>query len=118
MVLTRTTADAVVEFGTPLGYDIVVEPEVADGVLIYVARHPGLPRCRAQGSSPEQAIDRLAEVREEYLADMRAAGVDVPPERLYPRRDVMELVPEPVPLVEPTSNWRVVTGPIRLVNER
>lgn len=56
------------------GYDIVVAPEIADGQVIYVARHPALPRCFSQGDTPADAIASLDEVREAFLADLAESG--------------------------------------------
>src|SRR3990167_131412 len=112
MTLTEDRADALVEFESPIGYDVVVAPEYAEGQWIYVARHPQLPRCLAQGSSPDEAIANLDTVREDYLADMRAAGVPVAPAQAYPRKDVMESVSqEEAPAAGRSGTWRVVSGP-------
>ena len=81
--MVLTTEYAPVEAAEP-GYDTVVTPEIVDGQLLYVARHPALPRCFSQGATPDEAIENLAEVVAEYRADMNSIG------RVLP-----ELIPTP-----------------------
>lgn len=91
-----------VAIGGPVpGYDIVVAPEVVDGQVVYVARHPALPRVYSQGATPDEAIADLTEVREAYLADMRAAGEVVPEPVQQPSVHRLELSP---PESEPAFN--------------
>jgi predicted RNase H-like HicB family nuclease len=95
------------------GYHTIVAPEVVDGQVIYVARHPDLPRVYSQGLTPDEALADLAEVREAYLADLRDAGVAPPPPTDAPTVQRLELhAPE---LPAPTIKWRVVKGVTRHV---
>ena len=91
MTLTRELPVAIGEV-VP-GYDVVVAPEVVEGRVIYVARHPALPRVFSQGSTPDEAVADLAEVRDAYLADMRAAGEPVPDPVAEPSIRRLELGP-------------------------
>jgi predicted RNase H-like HicB family nuclease len=78
-------------------YDVVVGPEVADGQVLYVASHPDLEFVRGQGSTVEEAIEALAEVADEYVRDMTASGVPIPPFSDDPQISVFELLqPRPV----------------------
>lgn len=48
------------------------------GSSVYVALHPALPGCFAQGDTPEQARRALDEVRADYLDHLRATRQPVP----------------------------------------
>ena len=52
--------------------------ETTTGGAVYLARHPELPGCCAQGDTPEAARSALDEVREMYLAHLAAHGLPVP----------------------------------------
>jgi len=117
MVLTDSRVDAQFEYPTTLGYDVVIVPEIVEGRTLYVARHPALPRCFAQGDNPLLAEAALAEVREEFLRDMAVAGVSVAPPRLYHRSEVMEIEASPgaPPAVGRTQSvWRVIIGDVTI----
>ncbi len=88
------------------GYDISVSPEVVEGVVVYVARHPSLPRVYSQGATPDEAVADLAEVREAYLADMRAMGEPVPDPVSSPSIQRLVLASEPLPS-PPNIRWTV-----------
>jgi len=49
-----------------------------EGGAVYLARHPELPGCCAQGDTPEEARAALDEVREMYLAHLAAHKLPVP----------------------------------------
>ncbi len=42
------------------------------------AKHPELPGCAADAATPEEAIERLEEVRRRYLAERFARGEPIP----------------------------------------
>ncbi len=49
-------------------YFTTVIPELlSNGRLIYMAEHPELPGCRAQGVTPEEALHLLSEVFDDYM---------------------------------------------------
>ena len=105
----------------PYGYDVEIAPEVVDGKAIYVARHPDLPRCFAQGDSVEEARANLDLVREEFLADMKAAGIEVPPAKIHPRTMTLRVEPQIEPQIEAPPGSRVkwrVTPPEELGRRR
>jgi predicted RNase H-like HicB family nuclease len=67
------------------------EPE-NNGAPDYIAFHPELPGCFAQGYTPQEAIDNLAEVRLLWIKSLLEDGLPVPepdplwseaPTRLY-----------------------------------
>ena len=90
------------------GYDIIVAPEVVAGRVIYVARHPALPRVYSQGATPDEAIADLEEVRDAFLADMRSAGETVPDPVAEPSVHRLELsMPEASPAFD--IDWSVKT---------
>ena len=52
--------------------------ETTTGGAVYLARHPELPGCCAQGDTPEAARSALDEVRAAYLAHLAARGLPAP----------------------------------------
>lgn len=63
-----------------LPYAVEVVPDLTtDGAQIFVARHPELPGCMAQGETPEDANSALAEARELYLDSLLEDGIEPPP---------------------------------------
>ena len=52
--------------------------ETTTGGTVYIARHPELPGCCAQGDTPGEARAALDEVRAAYLAHLAAHGLPVP----------------------------------------
>jgi predicted RNase H-like HicB family nuclease len=50
-----------------------------EGNLFYVATHPELKGCTAQGETPEEAIHALEEARALYLEALQRAGIEPPP---------------------------------------
>ena len=57
---------------------IVFRDETTDGEPIYVALHPDLPGCVAQGDTPVLARQALDEVRAMYLAHWQDTGLSAP----------------------------------------
>jgi predicted RNase H-like HicB family nuclease len=98
----------------PLGYDVTVAAEVVEGVTVYVARHPALPRCFAQGDTPSEAESNLASVREAFIRDMKAADIDVAPPKLHPQTSYVS--PESTPSGQHAFQWRVTSGDIEVVD--
>lgn len=52
--------------------------ETTTGGTVYIARHPELSGCFAQGDTPEAARSALDEVREMYLAHLAAHKLPAP----------------------------------------
>lgn len=52
--------------------------ETTTGGAVYLARHPELPGCFAQGDTPGEARAALDEVRAAYLAHLAAHKLPVP----------------------------------------
>ena len=78
--------------------------ETTDGDTIYVATNPELPGCVAQGDTVEEAVEILAEVREDYIAHRIANNLPVQPPvaaRSFERQ--MDDLPFVYRIVEPES---------------
>ncbi len=56
----------------------VSKDETTTGSRIFVALHPELQNCMAQGETVEQALIELADAREEYILSLLEDGLDVP----------------------------------------
>ena len=52
--------------------------ETTTGGAVYVARHPAMVGCVAQGNTPGAAHAALDDVRADYLAHLTAHGLPVP----------------------------------------
>lgn len=52
--------------------------DTTGGDYIYLARHPELPGCCAQGDTPDEARAALDEVRAAYLAHLAAHKLPAP----------------------------------------
>lgn len=52
--------------------------ETTTGGAVYLAHHPELPGCCAQGDTPDEARAALDEVRAAYLAHLAAHKLPVP----------------------------------------
>ena len=52
--------------------------ESTEGQPLFVALHPELPNCFAQGETIEEALAELSEAREEYIASLLEDGLEVP----------------------------------------
>ena len=52
--------------------------ETTTGGTVYIARHPELSGCFAQGDTPGEARAALDDVRADYLAHLDAHGLPAP----------------------------------------
>lgn len=52
--------------------------ETVDGQKVYLLNHPELPGCMAQGTTIEEALKELEEVRYEYLLSLLEDGLPIP----------------------------------------
>ena len=61
-------------------YALVVQPDITnEGKPVYIAYHPELSDCIAQGNTVEEAITELAEMRFEFILWLLEDGLPVPP---------------------------------------
>ncbi len=73
-------------------YSYVVQYEEVDGAPRYVASHPELPGCMAQGTTPAEALDALEEAREMVITHLLENGLHVPEPEPLARSGVQESV--------------------------
>gem|GEM_PF-1542554 len=60
-------------------YVVVLNSDIlCDGSLIWVAKHPELPGCKAQGRTQADALHELADARIDYIEAMLVRGESVP----------------------------------------
>ena len=68
----------VIAYYANLPYATRIVPDTCDGAPCYLAVHPELRGCKAQGATPGEALANLAEAREDYLAALVEEGLDLP----------------------------------------
>lgn len=67
------------------GYATEIVADIAtDGSIVYLASHPELDGCIAQGDTPEEAEENLADARDLYIRSLRERAIDVPEPRANP----------------------------------
>ncbi len=59
-------------------YAVNIVSDECDGTLCYMASHPELYGCMAQGNTPEEALANLSVARADYIAALREAGREIP----------------------------------------
>jgi predicted RNase H-like HicB family nuclease len=60
-------------------YTITIEQDtLSNGQVVFVARHPDLPGCKAQGHSLDEAKKNLDEARVDYIYALLTAGLEIP----------------------------------------
>lgn len=77
-----------------LPYAISLERDIdeEDGSVWYIAQHPELPGCVAQGETARAAILNLHEARSDYIRALLRRGMEVPlPASPYPAPRVMRI---------------------------
>ena len=67
-----------------LPYAIEVVRDECGGEPCFMASHPELPGCMAQGDTPAEAVNNLTEARRDYISALLSENIDVP-------------TPEPIP---------------------
>jgi len=73
-------------------YSIYIEHEVLeDGPDNYLARHPELPGCKAEGVTVEEARWALDEARLDYIQALLEWGSEVSPPK-HPNRRVVTII--------------------------
>jgi predicted RNase H-like HicB family nuclease len=61
-------------------FTTLIQREVdGDGCVFWVAWHPALDGCMAQGETPEAAVESLSEARALYLRVLRQRDLPIPP---------------------------------------
>jgi predicted RNase H-like HicB family nuclease len=119
---------------SPSGYDVLVVSRVdEDGSLYYLASHPELEGAKAHGSTPQEALDNLADALGLYREMVEETGESLPAPHPNPATTVIEAVAiarpksaiavarreQPQPLVTSTSsgsldaNWESSTWVLR-----
>lgn len=71
--------------------------ETVDGQHVYLAKHPQLPGCMAQGSTKKEATANLKEATFEYILSL-----------------LEDNMPVPIPIVSPTTT---TAGAINIIKE-
>lgn len=67
-------------------YHTTLEQVIEDDTTHYfVARHPELPGCAADGESPQEAVANLCSARHDYINALLEWGDEVPLPRIYVR---------------------------------
>jgi predicted RNase H-like HicB family nuclease len=62
-----------------LPYTVRVEKDkTIDGQEVFLATHPELIGCMAQGATTEEAVDNLKEVTQEYMLSLLEDGLIIP----------------------------------------
>jgi len=61
-----------------LPYAIEVVREECGGEPCFMASHPELPGCMAQGDTPEEAVKNLTEARRDYISALLSENIEVP----------------------------------------
>ena len=56
----------------------VLKDETVDGKMVFVASHPELPGCMAQGVSIAEAVENLDAAAVEYIMSLLEDGLPVP----------------------------------------
>jgi len=56
----------------------ISKDETIDGQIVYLAMHPELPGCMAQGETVEEAIENLKEVTLEYILSLLEDRLPIP----------------------------------------
>lgn len=83
-----------------LSYRIQIEADECGGEPCFVARHPELRGCMADGRTEEEAIINLNQVREEFIQVLLDADAEIPVPA--PQVSVIGLMPSSPPGSSPT----------------
>jgi predicted RNase H-like HicB family nuclease len=60
-------------------YSITIEQDtLSNGQVVFLARHPELPGCKAQGNTIDEAKKSLDEARVDYIYALLESGLEVP----------------------------------------
>jgi predicted RNase H-like HicB family nuclease len=61
-----------------LPYAVTIMEDTCGDAVCYMAVHPELPGCMAQGETPEEARRNLDVAREDYISALLEMGLPVP----------------------------------------
>ena len=75
MTQLRTQAEKLA--AEPYTVDILKD-ETVDGRMVFVASHPELPGCMAQGDTIAEAVENLGAAAVEYIVSLLEDGLPVP----------------------------------------
>ena len=104
-----TRADEIAYY-VKLPYAIDIKADECGGQVCYIAEHPELYGCMAQGDTPGEAVRNLREAREEYIAALLEAGVEVPQPKWSPTLTSLDIevwrgqAPAADPLIQSVNN--------------
>lgn len=69
-------------------YQVVISQDnLSDRSVVFMARHPELAGCKAQGATPQEATDNLLDARIDYIYFLLEDGLDVPAPNPNMRRE-------------------------------
>jgi predicted RNase H-like HicB family nuclease len=72
-------------------YPITIERDhLSDGSVVYLARNPELPGCKAQGTSIQEATTNLEKAQVDYIHALLESGLPVPEPSLR-----VDFIPQP-----------------------
>jgi predicted RNase H-like HicB family nuclease len=94
-----------------LPYAVTITEDTCGDVLCYLAVHPELPGCMAQGETPAAALRNLDVAREDYITALVAMGLDIPlPTSLAPTAHAMlTCAPAQIALGQPTFSMTQIS---------
>lgn len=87
-----------------LPYAITIDEDSCDGKLCFMARHPELRGCKAQGWTPQEALANLRVARKEYLEALLEWGDEIPLPKSLSR--------QPKPTLQVVGSWKRLILPL------
>lgn len=75
---TKISRDQQLDYYVKLPYATRVLAYECDGKPCYMAVHPELEGCMAQGDTPAEAVQSLGEARRDYINALLDEGLEVP----------------------------------------
>ena len=78
----------------------VLRDKTTDGEYIYLAHHPELEGCMAQGITQEEAVDNLNDVRVEYIEHLLDHNLQIPDPLTTTTTAAMEIPASANPVIE------------------
>ncbi|MBA3944949.1 MAG: type II toxin-antitoxin system HicB family antitoxin [Herpetosiphonaceae bacterium] len=67
-----------IEYYVRLPYRVTIERDECDGAVCYIARHPELRGCMAQGKTPDEAVADLDDALYDYITALLEEGIPIP----------------------------------------
>ncbi len=85
--MAKTLREKAIEL-SKMGYTIdLLRDKTTDGDYVYLARHPELEGCLAQGETREEALANLEEVRVDYFEHLLEFNLPIPSPGLTETKD-------------------------------